>query len=98
MSEWEFKPDHFCHVHTFTDVHGNEHTTQHGMILISWSQAAEFANARLKQWLERAPFVYGIGNPGEPYDGDEDYWWRTRSGEDTHTARLVDIQEIEEKK
>lgn len=46
---------------------------------------------RLNKQLADAPIVYGIGQPGEPYDSDEDYWWTTRSGEDTHTARLVDI-------
>jgi hypothetical protein len=66
-----------------------------------WSQAAGAMDAyrlALEEYdrvLAEAPTVYGIGTPGEPYDGDEDYWWTTRSGEDTHTAKLVQIETIE---
>jgi hypothetical protein len=58
-------------------------------------EASERANEMLREWLVEAPVVYGIGQPGEPYVSDEDYWWTTRSGEDTHTARLIGIEEIQ---
>lgn len=52
--------------------------------------SADRANARLEAWLAEAPKVYAEPNP---YAGIES-WQVEPSVGDTHTARLVCIEEI----
>jgi hypothetical protein len=77
--EWQFTPEDFeTQTQPFNDrwVRG---------------EAAILANAKLADWLNKAPKVYGL-----PYDGEEKpvHWDGLRRINDTHTARLVDIKEL----
>ncbi len=50
------------------------------------NQISDFANAKLKEWLDAAPTVYG----------DNDGLWidRNRYKNDTHSAKIVCIEQI----
>ena len=51
---------------------------------------AEHANHIFREWISSQPLV--VGNPADGYGG-----FKLGSRLDTHTARLVDIREIEKK-
>lgn len=90
-----FSAEDFCDKTTFVDTQGTEHTMHNGMILISWSQAAEYANAKLREWLDAAPKVYWKESMTSQSFGP-DCNWDEQKGYHTHTARLFDITPIEE--
>lgn len=48
-------------------------------------------NGQLREWLDKAPVVYGRRQCGE-----EIWTWddQPSEGDDTHTARLVEIKEL----
>lgn len=50
--------------------------------------AAKAANAKLREWLDTAPMVYGRGSGPTQW---RSYFWE---GEDTHHARVIEIEEI----
>jgi len=58
---------------------------------INCEKAAEYANAKLKEWIAASPTVYGHVKKGVPN------WWGPHEGnifDDTHIARTVCIEEI----
>lgn len=89
-----FSAEDFCDKTTFVDTQGTEHTMHNGMILISWSQAAEYANAKLREWVESAPKIYGVSP--RPYEWTSYQVSSELPKGSTHTARLMEITPIEE--
>lgn len=57
--------------------------------------ALEFANKAIEKRLAAAPTVYTSSK--NPTNLDWSEWWMQSSQHDTHTAKLVDIREIEKK-
>ncbi len=68
---------------------GYEHQT------ISVHHAVSSANERFEAWLSEQTIVYGYVKTGEP-----NWWGPVENGQfnDTHTAKLIDIQPINKPK
>lgn len=81
MSKLEFKPSDF--------------EPQEGMTLISRTLAAEIANTKLNEMLASCMVVYGRKNQYNLFEFNQ--YKDPENGpdkRDTHTARLIDIQEL----
>lgn len=83
----KFKPEDFCTKRGIQKYVGD---TVYGKV-VNVDEAAEIANAKLAEWLESAPVIYGWGAPGYL----STTFWNTGSPIDrTHKGRLVCIEEL----
>lgn len=95
MKKLEFKPETFKATEKTEGFDFNSNQGQRNAFF-----AAERAQAKFDEWfkqIENAPLVYGIcEDPNIPRLASLE-WTFMQSPKDTHTARLVDIQEIKKK-
>lgn len=84
--------DFFTYREEFTQPNGDVLVYEGGMTtLIQLKEAARLANAKLQEWLEKAPLVYGSVTETDPVGS---LWGRQSAQSDRHKARLVYIEEI----
>lgn len=59
------------------------------------NEAAEIANRLLAEMLKDAPRVYGRNTEsGTKYEAPGDWIWEEQADGNTHTARLIEIEEV----
>lgn len=80
----KFKPEDFCDLYVESDPGFCRQISEDDV-----HEIVERANAKLQEWLDAAPTLYGNN---EPYFGSQ--WNFEKKTEHSHKAKLVCIEEI----